>query len=529
MSLRYQFLKILFLTIAGLLYSVDSYSQIQQPNRFEKERKFNDTDFTIISLKEDGLALIREKREYKSGKQTWEVIFLDTTLQETEPTEFQIDNNYNLIGSEQSAGNAFFLFNENDLRSYMTLVSIDVKTKQVKQYDIKPEINIRLTHFNKVGENFVFGGFVNKESAVLLFSPANENLKVIPGFFQKESELVDIRVNQNLSFNTISVDRSENRAKKMVFKTFDSSGKQILEDITSIDDDIVLHTSMSSTLEREDLMILGTWGKQNAKQASGFYALPINPFSDQKVKRINFGALQHYLDYLKPNKAAKIKLRSSQAIEAGKIPDFTDYVMPFKIVEHADGFLLLAESYIPSSPPSSYQSNSPYSTGYPYYSPYGGYNYPSSRVYSQYPTSYGSNVENTEEIKTIESVVIAFDGNGTVLWDYSLPLKDKKMPSLEQVCDFALVNNKIHFLYKDESELKIKTINLDDQEGTESTEKIQLSHPLDEVRSESEQIGTIKHWFGKNFYVWGYQSIRNRTSSEDKSRQVFYVNKVVVH
>jgi hypothetical protein len=360
-----------------------------------------------------------------------------------------------------------------------------------------------------------------------LYNPVNDNLKVVPGFFQKDNDLVDIRVNQNLTFNTILVDRSDNSMKKIIFKTFDSSGKQIVEAVTTIDEDIVLHTSISSTLERDDLIIVGTWGKLNSKQASGFYALPVNPFSDQKIKRIHFGVLQHYLDYLKPKKAEKIKLKTSDAIKAGKTPDFTDNVMPYKIVEYAKGFILLAESYIPTSTPSQYPPNMPYSSTNPYYSPYGGY-YPSNRIYPQYPTSYGNNVENEEEIKTIESVVLAFDGNGTILWDYSLPLDNIKMSSLEQVSDFALIENNIHFLFKNESELKIKTINLDDQEVIESTEKIKLKHLTDEMRSESERIGTVKYWFGKNFYVWGYQSIRNRSSAEDKTRQVFYINKVVV-
>jgi hypothetical protein len=527
MSSCNQYLKILLLAIHGFAWC-PVVSQVQQPNRFEKERKFNDADFTIISLKTDGIALIRETRDYKGGDQSWEVILLDTTLQASEPIEFQIDTKYNLIGFEHSPGTAFFLFNESDLRSRMTLVAIDIKTKGVKQYNLKPEIALHLTHFNKVGENFVFGGLVNRESAVLLYNPTNDNLKVIPGFFQKESELVDIRVNQNQTFNTILIDRNENRAKKIVFRTFDASGKQILEDVTNIDEDIVLHTSISSTLEREDLIIAGTWGKLNSKQASGFYALPINPFSDQKIKRISFGSLQHYLDYLKPNKAAKVKLRSAESIEAGKIPDFVDYVMPFKIVEHRHGFLLLAETYVPSTQPNNYPATSPYGPNYPYNSPYGGY-YPSSRVYSPFQPSYGNNIENTEEVKTIESVVLAFDGNGAVLWDHSLPLRDTKKSSLEQVCDFTLIGNNIHFLYKTESELKIKTINLDDQQVVESTEKIKLSHPLDEVRTESEQIGTVKLWFGKNFYVWGNQTIRNKASTEDKSRQVFYINKVLVH
>lgn len=527
---RYQ--KIFCFGILVLLFSVNTLAQLQQPNRFEKERKFNEEDFNLISLKSDGLALIREKKEYKSGKQTWEVILIDTILHETEPVEFQIDTDYQLTGFEHSTGDVYFLFSERNLKGSMTLAAIDIRTKQIDLYDIKPELNIFITQFSKVGENFAIGGFVNKESAVLLYNPATDHIKVIPGFFQKNTELVDMRVNQNQTFNTILIDRGDNKMKKLVFKTFDAAGKQILEDIINIDEDIVVHTSISSTLERDDLVIMGTWGKLNSKQASGIYSLPVNPFADQKIKRIHFGELQHYVDYLKPKKAAKIKLKSAEAIEAGKIPDFTDDVMPFKIVEHAKGFLLFAESYIPSSSASQnqnqYQTNSPYSMYSPYSSPYGGY-YPSNRVYSPNPTAYGNNVQDEEDIKTLESVVIAFDGNGTLLWDYSFPLTEIKMSSLEQVSDFILIENKIHFLYKNESELKIKTINLDDQEIAESTEKIQLSHTSDEIRSESEKIGTVKHWFGENFYVWGYQSIKNKGSVEGKSRQVLYINKVVVH
>src|SRR5689334_1415084 len=149
---RNQPFKILFLALllSGICPHV--HAQLKQPNRYEKEQKFMDEEFSLAPLQNEGLALIREKREYKSGNQTWEVILLDTALQAADPVEFQIDNKYNLIGYEHSPGLAFFLFNESDLRSYMNLVSIDIKTKEVKTHEIKPELNLQITHFSKVGE-----------------------------------------------------------------------------------------------------------------------------------------------------------------------------------------------------------------------------------------------------------------------------------------------------------------------------------------------------------------------------------------
>ena len=522
-----RYLKLLTSAFWGLLVCTTSFCQLQQPNRFEKERKLSDEDFTIVSLKTEGLALIREQNKYKAGNQTWEVILLDTSLHETGVIEVEIDNQNKFIGYEYAQGFVHLLFNKNEIKGEFELLSLEIKSHEIVRYEIKPELKLQLTHFSKVGENFVFGGYVNLDPTVLLYISSTKNLKVLPGFFQKNTELIDLRPNQNQTFNAVLIDRGDRENRKIIFRTFDSSGKQLLEDITAIDEDIVLHSGISSALDREDLIVIGTWGKRNTKQASGFYVLPINPFEDQKINRVYFGQLEHYLDYLKPKRAANIKSKSLKAIEDGKIPDFTNYIVPYKIVEHPKGFLLLAESYAASSNSSNQNPNyTPYNN-YPYYSPYG--YYPSNRVYIP-DYSYGNNVTHTNDVKTIHSVAISFDAKGGVLWDHSMKLTEIKMPSLEQVTDFQISGeDSIRFLYKKESELKIKTITLDDDQSFDSIQKIQLNSPQDELRSESSQEGLIKHWFGKNFYVWGYQSIRNKTNSENRTREVFYINKVVVH
>ena len=50
---------------------------------------------------------------------------------------------------------------------------------------------------------------------------------------------------------------------------------------------------------------------------------------------------------------------------------------------------------------------------------------------------------------------------------------------------------------------------------------------MTEVRHEREQNGGILHWVGNSFYMWGYQTIRN-PNNEERVREVFYLNKVVV-
>jgi len=514
----------------ALIFSgVDSYCQITQPHRYEKIVKSSDDPFSLISLMGEGIALFRDMSKYKSGNKTYELMVLDTALKEVKRLEVEIKDRYKMVGYEVAPGHLYILFRTGETtKNDFELIDIDLKLSETTRYQFKPDLDFRLTHFNKVGTNFTFGGYVNNEPAVVLFElPANQ-IRVIPGFFQKDTELVDLRTNQNKTFNSVLIDRGSRENRKLIFRTFDESGKQLLEDVVPIEDQRSLQTGFTSVLEREDLAVIGTWGERNSKQSIGFYFLAIDPFNEQKIKYLDFGQLEHYLDYINPKRAERIKASSKSDAAEGRIPNFVTYVMPYKLTEYKDGFLLLAEVYSPISSMSPYYSNPYYYN--PYYSPYGNpyslpFYYPGmNRMYRPY--TYGSNSRNVDEIKTAQTVLLSFDANGKVSWDHSMQLDEIKMPGIEQVGDFILKDDKIYFLYKKESELKIKTIVLSDGTSAESLEKIKTPEEDDIIRSEKEFEGGLRHWFGDVFYVWGVHTIRNGTK-EDRVRDVFYINKVV--
>lgn len=499
-----------------MLVSIPSFSQFSQSNRFEKVVVYHDKDFTVIPLSVDGIGLIREKNKFKIGKQFWEVILLDTTLREKNTPEFDLEVGNELTGYEYEPGFVHLLFLRKETRGEMNLISIDLKSGDVEVFKINIELFFSLAHFFKVGNTFVIGGYVNMEPSVLLYSPLTKSIKIVPGFFLKNTELIDMRANQNQTFNTLLLEKGDNGTRKLTFRIYDATGKQLFDNEVTIDEEITLQNGISSTLQRDDLIIAGTWGKQNAKQALGFYTLPVNPFAEQKINRLYLGQLNHYLDYLKPKKASKIKLRTSKAVEQGKFPDFSNYVMPFEILEHDKGFLVLAEVYAPISN----SMDNQYPGGTPYYS----YLYHGSPSRN---TPNSSDPAPAMGINTLESVLIAFSPTGSFLWDFSLKLRDSKRPQLEQIVDFQFTKDLIHFLYKNESELTHKKIEISDEKATEYSEKIKLPDLFDGIQSESKDVGAVINWFGKNFYVWGYQSVRNRKSS--KTRDVFYINKVTVH
>lgn len=508
-------------------------AQVTQTARYELIQKGSDEYFTIVNLEEEGLALIREKDKYKGNKQLWEIILLNTDLAERNKFDIEINQRHVLLGYEVAMNRLYLLFRTGETtKNSLEMIEVDTaEGTELQRFEINPELDFKITHFSKVGPNVIFGGYVTNEPAILLYQPVDNSLKVLPGFFQKDNELVELRVNENETFNAVLIDRSLRTERKLVYKTFDAIGNLLLEDVVDIEEDKSLQNSISSSLDREELLLLGTWGEKQGKQSLGFFSLAIDPFAQQKINYYPFGMMEHFLDYLKNSKRAdRIKESTRDALEDGRKPSFSSYVMPFRIEETSAGFLMLAEVYNPSSSMSPYY-NHPY--GHPYYAnPYYYYNpfwpgyYPGMRMYRPY--MYGDQPRNNDNIKLYATVVAAFDGKGNLLWDQSIALDDLKRPALEQVTDFYSNGDNLYFLYKKESEIRIKAISLEEGTAEEMTEKIKLNEQHEEIRSEKELEDGLRHWAGNTFYMWGYHTVRNPDKKEDRVRDVFYINKLVV-
>ena len=140
---------------------------------------------------------------------------------------------------------------------------------------------------------------------------------------------------------------------------------------------------------------------------------------------------------------------------------------------------------------------------------------------------YNSGARTTNEIRTNSTSVISFGSDGKINWDHSIKLDEMKMPGLEQVSDYLMKNDQLYFLYKKESDLKLKIVSLQDGQGLENSIKVKTNDPIDEIRSEKEFEGGVRQWLPDAFYTWGYQTVRN-TTQEDRVRDVFYIIKVVV-
>jgi hypothetical protein len=512
-----------------LLFASSSLAQVTQPARYEKEQKNSYRDFTVISMGEQGIGLIRDKQKYEHGDNLWEVILLDSALNESWTKDLAVENRYHLIGHDYRDQNLYFLFRMGDTdQGKLKIIKVDVSHHQTEEHNYEPELVIRPTHFNIMENQVIFAGYVSNEPTVLLFNLDTDQAKLVPGLLLHNAELLDVRVNVNNTFNVLISERQSKTQKKLVAKTFDKSGAMLLDDIIEIDPEKTILAGFTSTLVRDELMVIGTWGEGVMKQAAGIFTVLVDPYSEQKINYYDFAQLTHFLDYLSPKRAAKTKEKSDRRRALGKIPEYKTYILPARLEETKEGFLFYAEAYYsstslnnsrwgPSYPYSNYPYSSPYGFGYPsrYYSPYN-YGYP-------YGNSYGNS--NSNETKMLHASLSLFDAKGNLVADHGFKLEDIKTPSAEQVSDFIYTPTKSTLIFNKEKELHMQVSQTDGVSLINEKLPIQLKSVGETIRSEDGETAQVRFWYKNFLYLFGYQTIKN---PEKSNRDVFYINKLKV-
>jgi len=528
-AVRYEGLR-LFLLLSLVAASFCGMAQLSQTGRFEKEQKRRFGDFHVVSLEEQGLALLRDQEKYEQGDRVWEFTQLDTLLAEVWTKELSVKPKYRLVGYDYRDKNLYYLLRsgEADLGD-LKIFKLDPQTKQVLEFDYKPELAIQLTHFNIVGNQILLAGYVTRQPAVLLYNMETNQAKIVPGLLADNTEILDVRANINNTFNVLLGERQTKAKKRLILKTFDDTGALLLDDLIEVDPEKTLLSGITSTLVRDEMMLVGTWSEGISKQASGVFTVLVDPYSEQKINYYDFGQMTHFFDYMTPKRAAKTKQKSDARRKVGKIPDFKTNVLPVRLLETKNGFVFYAEAYYASA----ISDNPNWNIGSPYYNPYGMYGFGNPYRYGGYPYGSGypygnypySSPKASSEIKMQMACVAVLNGRGELITDHGFKMEDLKIPSAEQLSDFVYTPTRTTILFNKENQIHVQVTQADGVQLINEKKEIELTNAAESVRPDREAVGNIRHWYKNALYLYGYQTIKN---PEKGNRDVFFINKLKI-
>ena len=515
------------LLVGALLVAWCGCAQVSQTARWERELKNSSHNYTVIPMGTSGIALVHDKQKYEAGKRFWEIIALDTLLQEKWAREISVDNRYNFIGHDFRDGFVYFLFRYGETETGdLKILKIGDGNEVIEMHAYDPQLGIRLTHFNVIENKAILAGYISAEPAILLFDLDNDQGRIVPGLFVRNTQLLDVRVNSNNTFNIVLSESPSKVKKKLVIKTFDQTGSLLLDDPIEVESNKTILSAVTSSLLRDELLIAGTWSEGVNQQAAGFYSVTVDPYNEQKINYYDFPQLNHFLGYLSVKRQAKTKAKADKRRAAGKLPDFRVAASPVRIEETKDGFLFFFEAHSSATQLNNYNryNGYPYS-GMPYpYGFYPGVGYPYRLYNAPYyynPSFYNSG---TVEIKMLQASVIVLDAKGAWLADHGCKLNEIKTLSTDQISDFVYGKNKITMVSSKEKELAWQVSQNDGVPLINEKKTIQLQLPTESIRSDDD-AATVRHWFGSQMILYGYQSIK---SPEKGNRDVFFINKISV-
>jgi len=503
-------------------------AQVAEMARFEKEVKASDDLVVPISLLDNGLALVQSLNEYEKAKRKWEFTRLDTTLAKVNSEILALENQAQLVGHDyyQQQLSVLFRLGENDLNDLM-LIRFN-PSWQSKTYRISLQLNFKPSHFITLAHTAVLGGYMGLDPVVVVYQFAERQASVLPGFLMKDTELLDLRANQNGTFNVLLFEHSR-LARKITFKTFDDQGALLLEDIIPLKEGDHILSAITSTLQNDQIMIVGTWGSNRGRLGKGIFATSIDPFSDQPVHYTSFAEIEHYLDYLPERKAKAIVEKAKEARQRGREPDFGSYFSLYKFEEIANSFWVYGEVYQPSSgttlPPPVYN---------PFYDPFYGGSFASPyglNPWAGRPYSYNASPgvpSGPVEHRILESVALRFSPEGKIIQSFSLPGKDFKTEFIEQIGDLGVWNNRATLSLKHDKNIFVTYADSNTDDLQRDTLAVVGKRPGEVIRSESKIHTGVRHWFANYFFGWGEHTIRTNQSktAEGEGRHVFYVNKI---
>lgn len=504
-------------------------AQPAQDFRTEIPGKVSDQPFEIISMGKEGIALVRDLQKYNQGNKKWHVELLDTTLNRFWTTELELDNRLHMVGFEHLPGRLYLLFRESQttfLNFKLVVVDLAARTHQLD--NVRFDLNFQLTHFTVAGHTALFGGYINSEPAVLLFNHTDDKPKVLPGLFSQRISLLDLRANHNSSFNVLLLEDRRGSSQRLILRTFDAGGNMLLDDIIEVDTRFTVLSGMTSRLILDDMMIVGTYGQGNGKEALGFYSMKVDPFGEQKVTYTDLPSIPHFLDYLPEKKAKKTLAKASREKLAGRIPKFKSNLLPIRLEETNNCYYVFAEVFHPPSSVTYYPYGSPnWNTYYgnPYANPYGTQSNPYRP--GPYDTPYYRDQSRNSEVRMTQSVVLRYRSPQATPEGISLKYEEVRRPMLDQTGDFLIRKDSVVLAYKHKTDVVFIPENEDPMSRPASQKTaLRLWQTTDLLKDEDEDAGGLRYWFGRHFYAWGYRRVKAIKEDDTESRYEFYVNRL---
>jgi len=478
------------------LFLLPGFSQISQPSTFELPLENGSEYPRITSLREVGILISRKVRDKSSD--FLELIKVDTALQENWRGVIPIDRNLAVSKVFYRDQRVYLLLNAVGYGGYdFHVIVVNVQNQNFNRYVVKNLIPLRTTEFHVTPISLLIGGYFNNDIPVVLhFNFGTGRSRLLPGFFNDEGELSEIKTNEKGMIDIIVSTRSIERKKVLWIRSYTAEGDLIESKILK-DDQKNLLSGQSIRKPDGTQVIVGNYSLHNYDYNKGIFYCELNASGEYKLQYYSFSDLENFFKYMKPVRESRIKERIQRRKAKGKKVRFTYRFMPHEFIKSNHEYLFLGEIFYPRY----------------YYLNYG-YGTRGNRIFDGYRYTH--------------AIVLGFNEKGDLIWDNSLEINDIKTFYLLQYVRMVPLKDKLGLIYLNDHEILSKFILDNDVLQEKSSLDLNLKYNTQLVKEKRTESSYLDYWYKSNLFAYGIQYVNGRNVSDDSGRRVLFINKLKI-
>lgn len=485
-----------------------SYGQIKQSDRVEFPLGDNGYNHKVINAGEKGLFVMRQMPS-ELAFDKWEIFFLDNDFEITWRKEYSIEKPYDFVDYYFENDQAFVLFSTfSSNAKALKLLTFNTKGSAF-EVPIKNYIPFSYFDFVATQESILISGHFNYRPVVILYNFTEKIPRVLPGVFLDDTRLIELKVNDNNTYDVMLAIKNLAKQKTLILNTFDQGGNLVKQISLKSERAKGLLFGRSETLNENDQIIAGVYGRNTTSgYTRGVFVANVNELGEQRTKFYNYADLKNFFRYMRAKREKRVLNRIDRRRIKGKKLKFNYRFIVHELIEHEGDYVMLGEAFYPR-----YKSVSNSGAGF-----FG------------LPTSRGAFATNLvfDGYRYTHAVVIGFDKNGKLLWDNSFEINDVVSFELEQFVQASVEDDKIILLYVYEDKIRSKIIKGNEVLEGKELNDVMLKFSADRAVEDKTDIQGLQKWYNDTFYIYGTQQIVNTTEAGAKLRRdVFFINKVV--
>ncbi len=501
-------LKLAFLLLLLLSSIISTIAQVDQSLRIEYPIE-DEYGHHVVALTDQRQALVVSIIKDRNRKvYNWNFDIIDEKFKTIKRTQIDFSTKFNSYLYD-FYNNHYYVLQYDDNKGTYKLLDFNTVDFSMKVQEGVINKGLNLSEFLGMDGKVYLSTTTKKGQSIFVINAiTNEVLTVNP------KELTPLKISY------IDMQRVDNikEGKEMVYKykvctkegcdymmlRFDNNGKQLgdLFFLPKADEDKELTTISISKIEADKYVTTGTYSVARSKKANGIYIASVYKGKVEFMKYNNFLDLNNFTSYLSEKQQAKIEKKKDKKAESGDEYTLNYFVSVHDITVKDGEYFFLGEFYYPT-----YRTETYTTTG-----------------------SNGAMVTHSRQVfdgyQYTHSAVAGFDLTGKLIWSNTFEMYLNYKPY--KVKQFIRMNHEgtnTKLVYATGRSIKTITFKKNEVVKDESISTLIKSDENDVIKSSYNT--SIEWWFGRNYFSFGNQIIKNKENEPGKKkREVFYINKI---